>query len=150
MFDEDSNQISYPTQLSTTSMVDVIFILLAFFMVVSQLKEHNISLKLATVSGGKSAQPKKEEKNHTLTIQIDKHSQLFLNQNKLSLAQLEKRLKSISQKNGFSPQKWVVYLRSDRSAKTAPLIAALNALKKYRFSNIRIAVMRTQPNPNGG
>ena len=68
----------YEIGLSTTTMVDVLFILLIFFVLVSTVKKDNIQINAAKVQ--KQVQqnmPNKAKQEYVLTI--DKENKIYLN-----------------------------------------------------------------------
>lgn len=127
LFSEDQENTEN-FHLETTAMVDVIFILLAFFVVVSQLKEYNLPLQLTPTQTGKS--PSTKEKS--LVLQINGKDEIFLAKKKVTLDELGEILKM--------QKPMPVQLRSDQNSKSGTFLKVLDLLKKYDFRQLNISV----------
>ena len=114
--------------METTAMVDVIFILLAFFVVVSQLKEYNLPLSLTPTQTGKT----KSTKEKSLLLQINGKDEIFISKKKVSLDELGEILKM--------QKPMPVELRSDQNSKSGTFLRVLDLLKKCNFTQLNISV----------
>ena len=123
---------SYSSGLSTTIMVDVLFILLIFFILVSTVKKDSIRIKSTKVARQKQAQLHKKKKQHVLTI--DKKNRIFINNKRVeNSTQLQAALGNIKAK---TPQDTipVILLRPDAGSSSSRLIEILAALNKVGLS----------------
>ena len=122
--------------INITSLIDVMFLLLIFFMVSTTFAEHpGIELKLPTAS---TAEPSKLEQ---LTLAIDKTGRMFLNDKPIEEVKLRDRLKTASAKPDA-----VLVLRAD---KDVPYGYVIHAMDISRQCGIRRIVSLTEtPGPN--
>jgi len=119
-----------------TSLIDVMFLLLVFFMVSTTFAEHPaIKLELPSAS---TAEPSKLE---PLTLAIDKTGRMYLNDARIEEAQLRSRLKEAAQK----PDATLV-LKADKSV---PYGFVVRAMDISRESGIRRIVSLTETPPLG-
>jgi biopolymer transport protein ExbD len=117
--------------INITSLIDVMFLLLLFFMVTTTFSEHPaIKLELPTARTG---EPSKLEQ---LTLSIDKKGQMFLNNAPVQEAELRNRLRGAAEK----PDATLV-LRAD---KDAPYGFVIRAMDISRQSGIRRIVSLTE------
>jgi biopolymer transport protein ExbD len=120
-----------------TSLIDVMFLLLVFFMVSTTFAEHPaIKLELPSAS---TAEPSKLE---PLTLAIDKTGRMYLNEKRIEEAELRSRLEEAAQK----PDATLV-LKADKSV---PYGFVVRAMDISRQSGIRRIVSLTEtPRPEG-
>ena len=115
-----------------TALIDVVFILLIFFMVSSVFKKDELALKLSLPT---SNAKKMEVKIKDITIELTtKH--LAFNSLKMTLIQLEKELSKIKMKT--KP----VIIRIDKNVKYARVIKVLNILQKYDLNNLALVTKK--------
>ena len=121
--------------INITSIIDVVFLLLIFFMVSTTFAEHpGIKLELPTAS---TAEPNKLE---PLTLAIDKKGQMFLNDVPIEESTLRTKLKAATKR----PDTTLV-LRAD---KDVPYGHVIRAMDITRQSGIRRIVSLTEvPKP---
>ncbi|RJP65507.1 MAG: biopolymer transporter ExbD [Candidatus Abyssobacteria bacterium SURF_17] len=117
--------------INITSLIDVMFLLLIFFMVSTTFAEHpGIKLELPSAS---TAEPSKLE---PLTLAIDKQGRMFLNDLPIEERRLRSQLKAAAQK----PDTTLV-LRAD---KDVPYGYVIRAMDITRQSGIRRIVSLTE------
>jgi biopolymer transport protein ExbD len=117
--------------INITSLIDVMFLLLLFFMVTTTFSEHPaIKLELPSARTG---EPSKLER---LTLTIDKKGQMFLNNIPVQDTELGNRLRSAA----AMPDATLV-LRAD---KEAPYGFVIRAMDISRQSGIRRIVSLTE------
>jgi len=121
--------------INITSLIDVVFLLLIFFMVSTTFAEHpGIKLELPTAS---TAEPSKLE---PLTLEIDKEGNMFLNRIPVKENELRNELKLAAAK----PDTTLV-LRAD---KDVPYGYVVRAMDISRQTGIRRIVSLTEvPKP---
>ena len=112
-----------------TPLIDVVFLLLIFFMVSTVFKKEELALLLNLPSS--SSEDSKESKSETLNIELSK-SEIALNGKKYDLTQLEENLKGI--KKTETP----VFLRVDEVVEYKRVVLILDLLKKYKLSNLSL------------
>lgn len=121
--------------INITSLIDVMFLLLIFFMVSTTFAEHpGINLELPTAS---TAEPSKLE---PLTLALDKDGRMFLNDVPVQERELRAELQSAAKK----PDATLV-LKADRKVPYGHVIRAMDI---SRQSGIRRIVSLTEmPKP---
>ena len=122
--------------INITSLIDVVFLLLIFFMVSTTFAEHpGIKLELPTAG---TAEPTKLE---PLTLAIDKNGRMFLNDVPIKESALRTRLEAAAGK----PDTTLV-LRAD---KNVPYGYVVRAMDITRQSGIRHIISHTDvPKPD--
>jgi biopolymer transport protein ExbD len=121
--------------ITITSLIDVVFLLLVFFMVSTTFAEHpGIKLELPSAS---SAEPSKLE---PLTLTIDSKGRMFLNDERVREDELRDRLKAAAKKPDAT-----LILRAD---KAVPYGYVVSAMDISRQSGIRRIISLTDtPRP---
>ena len=121
--------------INITSLIDVVFLLLIFFMVSTTFAEHpGIKLELPTAS---TAEPNKLE---PLTLTIDKKGSMFLNDVRVGAEELRAALEAEAKK----PEATLV-LKADKGV---PYGYVIRAMDISRQSGIRRIVSLTEtPKP---
>jgi len=111
-----------------TPLIDVVFLLLIFFLVSSVFKkdEYALLLNLPVTEEGEGAKKKVEE----LTIEINKDS-YAINKESVSIADLIDKL------SGYEPGV-VVNIRADQESPYKNLIKVLEALQSQKKENISL------------
>lgn len=117
--------------ITITSLIDVMFLLLVFFMVSTTFAEHSgIKLELPSAS---TAEP---HKLAPLTLTIDKKGRMYLNDESVQEDELRVRLKEAAKKPGAT-----LVLKADRSV---PYGYVVRAMDISRQSGIRHIVSLTE------
>ncbi len=109
-----------------TPLVDVVFLLLIFFLVTSVFKKEELALllNLPSAQKGEKVLEKKE-----ISIELSEKS-VALNGIKLKMAELESELAKVKEK------KRPVVLRIDKHVRYERIIKLLNILKRYELNNL--------------
>ncbi len=115
-----------PLSIDLTPLVDVVFILLIFFIVTSVFKKEELALMLDLPS---SDAKELSTKQIQTTIELDKSS-LALNGDIIDFNELEKRLKSIENKNKS------IIIRIDKQVVYDRVVQLLNLLQKNDLNNL--------------
>ena len=113
-------------QLDMTPLVDVVFLLLIFFLVTSVFKKEELALLLNLPSAEKG---EKLLEKREISIELSENS-VALNGVKLDMAELDSELSKVNEK------KRPVVLRIDRSVRYERIIDLFNTLKKYGLNNL--------------
>ena len=126
------NQTKAPA-LALTSMLDVIFLLLCFFVTVSVFSqwESEISIKLPTAATGE--QP--ERLPGEIIVNLAKDGTVRVNGTTLTLDDLQSRLAKISK---FYPGQPVI-IRADRDTKYESLVAVIDSCRAADVWNFSLA-----------
>ncbi|MCH2126402.1 MAG: biopolymer transporter ExbD [Pirellulaceae bacterium] len=107
--------------LSLTPLIDVVFLLLVFFLVATRFaqEEREMDLALPTAS---EAMPMTEEPKQVF-IDIDENGQFFIDNQPLTVAEIENSLRQVVADN---PLHQKVYIRADRNVKYEAVVAIMN------------------------
>ncbi len=123
-------------QINITSLIDVLFILLIFFMVTSTfLEQPGMKLELPKA---KSANVEKVE---NLVVYIDEDRQLFLNDKPVAIDRLLNQLRDLIAEN----EEPTLVLRADRSVPHGLVVTAMDLAKQ---AGIKRLVVATQAESN--
>ena len=112
-----------------TPLIDVVFLLLIFFMVSTVFKKEELALLLNLPTS--SSEDVKESKKEVINIELSK-TEIAYNGKKFSIESLEKELKVIDKKS--TP----VFLRVDEIVEYKRVVLILDMLKKYKLSNLSL------------
>ena len=121
--------------LDMTPMIDVVFLLLIFFMVSTVFVDFNRRMDLTLPSSKSSIQ---DEAPKSLEIEMTTDKQLFFNGKKTSLLDLEKLL----EKPAGPPQeeKRTAIIRADKSLPYGDVIRVMGVIQGAGITDISVAV----------
>jgi len=112
--------------INITSLIDVMFLLLIFFMVSTTFAEHpGIKLELPTAS---TAEPSKLE---PLTLAIDKTGRMFLNERPIREKELREELQTAATKTDAS-----LVLKADKDVPYGYVIRAMDVSRQCGIRRI--------------
>lgn len=86
-------EASRHTEINITSLIDVIFMLVVFFMIGSTFEKPALAVSLPTASSGEAV------RRQTLTVSLDEAGALYLEGERIDEAVLEQRLRGESLAN---------------------------------------------------
>lgn len=118
-------------RVDLTPMVDVVFLLLIFFMISTTFVEtQGLTIKLPKASASKVPQEKKE-----VQVYLSKEGDIFLQEEQLTLDQLRGRL------SGYGEQRkgMIFLLMADREAQHGGVVQLMDMAKKAGFEKLAIA-----------
>ncbi len=118
--------------ISLTSLIDVIFLLLIFFMVATTLIDPSRRLDIQ-LPEAKAASA--DTKSIPVTIEMGERGEVTLNGEKVDLPTLESRLKAMGQEN-----RKTAIVRADRRIDYGRVVAVLGICRASGFHDIGIAV----------
>ena len=126
--------------LSTTTMVDVLFILLIFFVLVSTIKKDSIDIKAAKVNkDNESSNDDKKKEEHVVTV--DSKNNVFIDGKQLNSSdELKSELTTVKEKipKDMIP---VIVLRPDAGSQSSKLIEIFGVLNEVGLAdNVQIEV----------
>ena len=113
--------------MNLTPLIDVVFILLIFFIISTQFKTHSLPLDLPE-AGGKSTTPV----NDPLQISIDREGLLYLEGTVLELSELSERISDAYSKDPGL----VLVLDSHRETVFETVLMVLSEVKDAGITNI--------------
>lgn len=132
---------SVASTLSLTPLIDVVFLLLIFFLVTSEFEEEerrlDIVLPTATSAVPMTSRPRE------VVVDIDEQGIVYLNGQQTSLQELE-RLLEIAVSN--NPTNQSVVIRADRSTTFQPVVSVMDVCNRTGVSDYTVT---TQEGPDG-
>lgn len=129
----DVANTSKPPTLALTSMLDVIFLLLCFFVTVSVYSQWESEISIKLPSAKTSDEP--ERFPGEIIVNLDKLGTIKVNSSPMSLEELESRLKRISK---FYPGQPVI-IRADREVRYEDLVKVIDACRAGDVWNFSLA-----------
>jgi len=127
-------------QLNLTPLIDVVFLLLIFFMVSTTFdKQAEISIDLPEADG----KPVKVQKVFKIEIAIDGQGHYFINQRRLKDDTL-KTLKRAIEITRADNKKVQVIISSDKSTPYQAFITAMDAAKQLGLEHINLATKQAK------
>ncbi len=124
--------------IDLTSMIDIVFNLLIFFMVSTTLT----NTPLIKVNLPKSSSSAEAEKSENIFITISNSGQMFLNKEEMSIDELKEKLAELS--IDPSARENVVIIRADEEVPTKLLIESMDIAKSLGFHMLSIATSEGQ------
>lgn len=116
-----SDKVRKKVQINITSLIDVLFILLIFFMVTSTfLEQPGIKLELP------KAESAQVEQIENLIIYVDQQRQVFLNDKPVAIDRLEKQLQETIAEN----EEPTLVLRADKAVPHGLVVTIMDLAKK--------------------
>ncbi|WP_133793979.1 ExbD/TolR family protein [Prosthecobacter fusiformis] len=121
------------TRLEIIPLIDVMFFLLASFMMVSltMTKQQNIKVNLPVASSAQS-----DFKPDMINLGVNQAGDLFLDKNPISLPDLENRLSERFKKDPNTP----VYISGDSGTVWSQMVRALDTVRRMGFNKVAINV----------
>ncbi len=119
--------------IGLTSLIDVIFLLLIFFMVTTTLIDPSKRLDIQ-LPEAKAAAP--DTKSIPVTIELGARGKILLNGKRVNLKTLESRLKAL----GSGSQKKTAIVRADRRLDYGQVVRVLGICRASGFFDLGIAV----------
>lgn len=117
-------------QFSFAAMIDVVFLLLLFFMVTSKFVTPNaLNLQLPSSSATTMASP-------NLAVSIDKEGKFFLDSKPISEANLEAGIRDRMTKLGEDKSKIVVTVVADKQAAVENVVFVLDIANRLQIKTI--------------
>ena len=121
--------------MNMTPMIDIVFLLLIFFMTVSQVSEANkVRLELPKLEGEEELKPA------TITINVDAEEKIIVTGRTLELADLISLVSAELQRVGDDPSRVNVVIRADRNGKSGPVNRIVSALGRMQIKRVKIRV----------
>lgn len=121
--------------MNMTSMLDVIFILLIFFIAVSRLRDAKVDLRLPSAEG--QAANEQAVTESILTIAVDASDGIHLNGRKIAGA--DELLEILKKEKGSSQDDRSVSVLADRDSHSGRLVEALRAVREAGFTRVSFA-----------
>ena len=122
-----------------TPMIDVVFLLIVFFMTVSQVSEANrAQVDLPQLKGSRDQSPK------TVTVNVTTDQQIIISGNTVSLARVIDIVRNEVKVAGNSPDLVSIVIRADQNGKSETVNDIVDAMSRLNIKRIRFAVQVPQ------
>lgn len=122
-------------EMNMTPMIDIVFLLLIFFMTVSQVSEVNkVQLSLPKLEGSDDQRPA------TVTLNVNADGEMIVGGYRMSLGEVLAVVSTQLQKVGDDPGKLQVVIRADERSESKPVNEVVSALGRMQITKVRIAV----------
>jgi biopolymer transport protein TolR len=123
------------SQINVTPFVDVMLVLLVIFMVTAPILQQGVQVNLPEAKAGAIA-----GKEEPLVVSITEKGQVYLNDNRIKLAELKLKLQAIRRVQKGKE----VFLRADKSVPYGVVMKAIATIKEASIVKLG---MITQPPP---
>ena len=134
--------------LETTVMVDVLFILLIFFIVVSQIRTSRVAVELPKVEAGSDSSGSQSQERKSIFLSIDREGVVRLDGHQMKNSA---GLKKVLRQHGRSSKKGVggprVVLHTDAATRGERLVEILAYLSEAGLSSVQFDVDRKRSSP---
>ena len=126
---------SRPMQLNMTSMIDIVFLLIIFFMIVSQISETNKEqIELPALSA------ELEQQSAKMTVNINADSEVIVSGESIGTNQLQAMVRQELAAVDGNTNRLYVTLRVDRNALTDRANEVMRILNGAGLPGVRVAV----------
>lgn len=126
--------------LDITPLIDIVFLLLIFFMVMTRFDEEDYKLDVVLPTASE-AQPLISQPRE-LFINIDAEGRFFVRGDEHSIDEIEEILEQTAADNPESS----VIIRADKDSKIDFSVQVMNACNKAKLSNYSISTAAVEPN----
>ena len=126
-------KLSVKQGIDLTSMIDIVFNLLIFFMVSTTLT----NTPIIKVNLPKSSSSSESEKTESIFITLANDGKIFLNKEEVVLDELKSKLKELSIEPNATDN--IIIIRADEEVPTKTLIESMDIAKSFGFNKLSIA-----------
>jgi len=134
------NRSAVASTLSLTPLIDVVFLLLIFFLVTSEFEEQErrLDIVLPTASSAVPMISKPRE----IVVDIDQDGQLYLHGESTPLSELQQLLARAVQEN---PTNQAVVIRADAQASFQPVVSVMDLCNRTGISEYSVTTREGLP-----
>ncbi|MBC8873445.1 MAG: biopolymer transporter ExbD [Planctomycetes bacterium] len=121
--------------MNMTPMIDIVFLLIIFFMTVSQVSEINKErLELPKLKGSE------DQKRVSLTVNVDQSGDIVVSGNRITNSELLTFVSLELAKVGDDPDRLAVVIRGDERGDSRTVNEIVTSLARLQVKKVRIAV----------
>lgn len=118
-----------------TSMIDIVFLLIIFFMAVSHLSQsRDAALKLVEVSQGG------QKLDSSFVLNVDQQQRLLINSRPVSMEEILGRLQQEIERAGGDPERIVLRIRFDRQQDSLRMNELMTQVSRLGITDIQLSV----------
>jgi biopolymer transport protein TolR len=125
-------------EINVTPLVDVMLVLLIIFMVTAPLMTSGVNVDLPKTD----AQPLNSD-SQPLTVSIDAHGQIFLQNEKVDLDELVAKLQAIAQSNTDRR----IFVRGDKDLAYGRIMQVMGTITQGGFTKVALLAEQAAPAP---
>lgn len=129
-----SNRRREPLEINLTALIDIVFLLLIFFMVTTTFERHS-RLKIDLPEANEEAVAVKDDR---LEIAITADGRIYINNNEVVNTTLATVRDALARQAGESRDQQVT-IRADAASAHQHFVTAMNAVSVLGFTNLSIA-----------
>jgi len=121
------------TNIDLTPMLDVVFILLIFFVVTASFLKEN-AMEIEGQDPNNNPPPPSNDQPQNVLIQIDSRNQIFFNQERIDISAIRARVASARAENPSAS----VIIRPDKQSSANSLVEAINSAREAGVQTISV------------
>ena len=121
------------TNIDLTPMLDVVFILLIFFVVTASFLKEN-AMEIEGQDPNNNPPPPSNDQPQNVLIQIDARNQIFFNQERIDISAIRARVASARAENPSAS----VIIRPDKQSSANSLVEAMNSAREAGVQTISV------------
>lgn len=121
-------------------LIDVVFVILVMFIIIAPILEID-RIDLAQAAGSSFKETLCVQENSPISISVDEHDTIFLNKQKVSIAQLKERLQRAKER----APKDIPQLFQDKKAHFGTYQEVKNAIENAGFEQLDIILEPSHP-----
>ncbi|MBT5484766.1 MAG: biopolymer transporter ExbD [Gammaproteobacteria bacterium] len=121
------------TNIDLTPMLDVVFILLIFFVVTASFLKEN-AMEIEGQDPNNNPPPPSNDQPQNVLIQIDSRNQIFFNQERIDISAIRARVASARAENPSAS----VIIRPDKQSSANSLVEAMNSAREAGVQTISV------------
>jgi biopolymer transport protein ExbD len=126
--------------MNMTPMIDITFLLIIFFITVSQVSEVNrVQLELPKLKGSD------DQLESNVTINVDQSGQVIVSGNKVSVPGLIAMVGKELARVGNEPSRLTIVIRADERGTSKTVNEIVTELARIQITRVRIAVEVPEP-----
>jgi len=134
-----STDEEYNSEINVTPMVDIMLVLLIIFMIVTPLIQQGVVRQLP----GEMISPDEDPniiKEDAVVISIPDNDVFYVNKEKYSKEVMGEKIKKLME--GKTPEKRIVYIKSDINVGYGTVVEAINIIRKQDIDKIGLVADR--------
>jgi biopolymer transport protein ExbD len=128
-----------PAAMQLAPMIDIVFLLLIFFIVTWQFSRSETEMKISVPSSQEGADPKRVLGE--IIVNVRANGEVVVEGQVMSQAQLKQKLSAIAKQHQNQP----VRLRGDSKAEYQTIVEVIDTCQKAGIWNISFATQRPKP-----
>ena len=121
---------SKPTEINVAPLIDIVFLLLIFFMLASEFIDYKTIDLVSPIESNKSI----ENKNHPIVILLSESGEIKINEKNIKITALNKFIKSLI--NGNTSQR--IIINTNKNTKINLLVNVIDIIRDLGIDNVAL------------